>query len=262
MLRPLLAALFLLLCHPMLCFAEDELLLEDLFDAIDAKQISVVFIPRDETNANVIIKNLTNKTVNLQLPNSIAAVPVLAQFGQQPGIGNVGVGQNGGAASQGVGGGIQGGGGNPGFGQGPGGGGAGRPPGGNGFNMGFQRIAPEKVRKFKAVTVCLEQGKPSPNPRIEYRLVRLSDFSSDARVAKVCEQLARGELDQKVAQAMAWHFTNGLDWETLSRINRMESKYLGNIPMFEPSEVAAAKQKVEAWSKRATESREVSSVVN
>jgi hypothetical protein len=220
-----------------------------LFDAIDAGQVEVKFIPADETKANVLIKNKTADALQIQLPEAIAAVPVLAQFAQQQGFGQglgqgfgqgagqgfgQGVGQNGGGgASQGLGGAFN------------GGGGQGNRLG-NGFGRpGFMRIAPEKTRKLTATTVCLEHGKPEPHPRIAYRMIPLSEFSDDPRVAKLCRDLGCGSIDQPAAQAIAWHLENGLTWEKLAGINRIRSRYLGNIKFFRPSQLARAKQWLE-----------------
>ena len=37
---------------------------------------------------------------------------------------------------------------------------------------GFMSVAPEQVSKLKVTTVCLEHGKPDPNPKMAYKIVR------------------------------------------------------------------------------------------
>ncbi|MGI9471712.1 MAG: hypothetical protein ACR2NZ_09290 [Rubripirellula sp.] len=223
----------------------------ELFDAIEAGEVTVRFIPADAKRANVLIRNQTDRVLHLQLPDAIAAVPVLAQFGQNggQGAGQFGGGQQGGGGgTQGVGGGFdaggrQGQGNQQGFGNG--GGNQFQQGVGNGF-MGVMRVAPQKQRKLVARTVCLEHGKPEPNPKIAYRMIPIDSFTDDTRVAELCRQLGRGALPQDVAQAAAWHLSNGLAWDKLAQLNRIESRYLGNIKFFGPRDIQAAKSFVEA----------------
>jgi hypothetical protein len=234
------AILALFACGPLA--AADPVDAIALFDAIDAGQIEVKFIPADASKANVLVKNKTARMLWIKVPEAIAAVPVLAQFGQGPGQGLGQDGQDGGGgATQGVGGALNGGGqgngrGN-GFGNGLGRGQAGGP------GMGFMRIAPDRTRKLTATTVCLEYGKPDPQPRIAYRMIPIEAFTKDAGVVQLCRQLGRGSVDQPTAQAVAWHLTSDLPWEKLAGINRMESRYFGNIKLFKRSELERAK----AW---------------
>lgn len=212
----------------------------EFFRGIDEELLEVKFIPQDAWKANVLVRNNTDEFLHVQLPDAFAAVPVLAQFGNQGGQnlgdqnfgGNDGFGGGGGGGqSQGVGGGFNAG---QGQGQGPGMGQAGFQAG------GLMRIPPGKTRKLKATTVCLEHGKPEPNPRIEYRIIPIDQFTDDERVAKLCAQLAQGEIRQKAAQATAWHLANGLSWTRLAGINRMESRYLGHLKMFNKKDLKDA----------------------
>ena len=253
------AFLFMPCSHPVMADAPVETV--ELFGAIDAGQVAVKFIPTSAAKANVLIENMTDLVLHVELPDAIAAVPVLAQFGQGPGQNDRGGGgfagfsaggQNG-NASQGVGGGLNQGNGRGlgnGFGNGGnqfggnqfGGNNLGQQGGVNGLGMGFMRIAPQKTRKLTARTVCLEHGKPDPNPRIAYRMIPIELLTDDTEVAELCRQLGRGEVAQKTAQAAAWHLASGLSWEQLAGINRMESRYLGNIKFFQPGELKRAKE--------------------
>ncbi len=212
----------------------------ELFRGIDDGLIDVKFIPRDAAKANVLLRNNTDQVVDIQLPSAFAAVPVLAQFGPNGGGQNFGAmdglaggrGQGDGA-TQGVGGGI-----NAGQGQGVG-------QGMQGMQFGgVMRIQPGKTRKLTATTVCLEHGKTEPNPRLAYRMIPLEQFSDDPRVAELCGRLGRGEIKQNTAQAAAWHLTNGLSWQRLASINRLESRYLGNVPFFSNAELKNAESLV------------------
>lgn len=218
---------------------------EDLFAAQAAGHVEVKYIPNDSRSAQVIVTNRTRKPLALRMPTAFAGVPVLAQL--------MGMGGGGGGAGFGAGG-IGGGGGQAtggGFGQqgmnGMGGGGMG------GMGGGAFSLPPQKTRVLRVTTVCLEHGKPEPSPRLSYKLVELDTFSSDPRLAAVLEQLGRGELSQKVAQAAAWHLANGLSWE---RIAAEKIDHAGPVPdeaYFTPAELLAAHRVVEQVSRTVDE---------
>ncbi|MDB4477027.1 hypothetical protein N9018_02360 [Rhodopirellula sp.] len=171
-----------------------------LFEAMDAGQIDVKIIPQNATKANVLIRNLTDKPVELRLPKAFASVPILAQ-GMMGGMGGMG---------------------------------------GGGMGMGLQRIAPEKMQKLTVTMVCLEHGKKDPNPRMAYKMVPIEQFTQKADVRVLCEALGYGQVTQNTAQAAAWHMMDGLSWNELAAKNRVESKYLGNIRWFSPFELRTA----------------------
>jgi hypothetical protein len=130
----------------------------------------------------------------------------------------------------GMGGGGMGGGGMGGMG-GMGGGGMG------GMGGGMFRVEPDQPRKMKVATVCLEHGKKDPTPRVKYKLIRLEQFSNDPRVEEVCRQLGYNRVNQNLAQAVAWHFTNGLTWQELANKPRVISQYTGIELFFSPFEI-------------------------
>ncbi|MEX0819292.1 MAG: hypothetical protein WD070_06855, partial [Pirellulaceae bacterium] len=80
-----------------------------LFEAMDSGEVEVRFIPKDATEANVLIENKTDKPLTIKFPEAFAGVPVLAQFGG--GGGGFGGGLGGGGLGGGGGGGLGGGGG-------------------------------------------------------------------------------------------------------------------------------------------------------
>lgn len=127
----------------------------DLFQAIDQGDVTVQFIALNSKQANVLIKNESDAPLQLRMPKAIAAAPVLGQFGQ-----NQNQNPACGGANQTIGGGL-----GMGHGQGLG--------KGQGLGMGMMRIAPGKVRELKARTVCLEHGKPDPQPRVAFRMITL-----------------------------------------------------------------------------------------
>jgi hypothetical protein len=176
-----------------------------LFEAMDAGQVDVKFIPHDASKANVLVKNLTDKPLEIRLPSAFAGVPVLGQMG----MGGMG----------GMGGGM----------------------GGMGGGMGgMMRVAPERMRKMQVTTVCLEHGKPDPNPKMAYKIVPLDQVTKDSNVTVLCEALGNGLVTQNTAQAAAWHLMDKMSWSELAAKNRVESKYLGTIRWFSPIELKTA----------------------
>ncbi|MEM6471685.1 MAG: hypothetical protein AAF802_19145 [Planctomycetota bacterium] len=226
----------------------------ELFQAMEKGDIDVKFIPLNTTKANVIIKNNTDKPMTLRLPSAFAGVPINAQMGMGGGMGGMGGGGMGGMGG-GMGGGGQGMGGGMG---GMGGGGMGGGGMGGGGMGGFMRIAPEKQSKFSVKTVCLEHGKPDPTPKMAYKIIPLEEFTQDDRVHVLCEALGHNQIAQNTAQAAAWNLMDGLEWQKLASLNKVESKYLGNVRWFSPIELRQA-MAVVAEATRIAESRSESS---
>jgi hypothetical protein len=154
----------------------------DLFDVIDAGQVDVKFIPKDSTQAQVLISNRTKKPLSVRLPETFAGLPVLKQVG------------GGGGGGQSVGGG---------FGAGGGGG-------------GFFNVPAEKTGKLKVACVCLEHGKAEPRPAMAYEIRPIREANENPAVAELCKLLGAGRVDQRAAQAAAWHLASGMSWQELA----------------------------------------------
>lgn len=215
---------------------QEESLTLEMFAAMEAGQVDVKIIPQNAAKANVIIKNLTDKPVDLKLPEAFASVPVLGQG--MGGMGGGGMGGMGGGGMGGGGGGGQAGGGGMG---GMGGGGGGMGGGGMGMGGGgMMRVPAERLKKFSVNTVCLEHGKQDPNPKMAYKIVPIDQFTKDPNVKVLCEALGYGQVTQNTAQAAAWHLMDGLTWQQLAAKNRVESKYTGTVKWFSPIELRAA----------------------
>ena len=209
-----------------------------LFEAIEAGQIDAKLILKDETAGRVLLTNKTKQPLTIKLPEAFAGVPALAQgnlFGPNPNNGNGN--RNGGGTNQGIGGGI---------GQG----------GGN--NPGIFSIEPEKVVKVKIVAVCLEHGKRSPNAYVPYEIMPLEDYTSDPKLIDVVRSLGRGELDQKSAQAAAWHLANGLSWKQLAA--KIGIRHIGGAsePFFTAAQLERALAATKVASDRAERSAQSS----
>lgn len=211
----------------------------DLLAAETQGLVAVKYIPNDSRSAQIVITNRTQRPVTLRLPAAFAGVPVLAQMG----MGGMGGGGGAGAGfgAGGIGGGPQTTGGGGAGGQGMNGMGGGGMGGGGG---GAFSIPPQKTRVLRVTTVCLEHGKPEPSSRYPYKLSAVDSFSSDPKLSLVLESLGRGELSQKVAQAAAWHLSNGMSWE---RLAAEKIDHAGGVPdeaYFTTAELMAAQRVV------------------
>jgi hypothetical protein len=175
----------------------------EMFQAMKDGQISVKFIPNNAKQANVLIENKTDKPLNVKLPDAFVGVPVLPQFG------GGGFGGGGNRSGGGYGGGGNGGG-NQSMGGGMGGMGMG------GMGMGMFNVPAEKVGKIQVDTVCLEHGKADPRPRVPYEIKPVESFTTKAGVKELCQMLGNRQIDQRSAQAAAWHLSNDMSWHDLS----------------------------------------------
>ena len=199
----------------------------DLFDAMDTKDIEVKLIMKDDTEARVFINNKTKKPVTVKLPDAFAAVPVLAQRGAGGAGLNAGGGANGGG-QQNMGGGM--------------GGMGGGMMGGMGGGMGgMMNIPPEKIAQFKVPTVCLEHGKKEPKPNIPYEIKKIEVVTSKPEVRELLTALGKKHLNQRAAQAAAWHLANEMSWEQLAN-KQIEHLDGSNELYFHPQEIAAGMQ--------------------
>lgn len=201
----------------------------EMFQAIKDGTIEVRLIPRDSKKSTVLIENKTDKPLRVQLPDAFAGVQVLAQLGGGGGLGGGGFGGGGlgggGLGGGGLGGGGQGGGGQSfggGFSGGGGGlggggfGGGGGGFGGGGGGGGFLNVRPEQVGKLKLTTVCLEHGKAEPRARMKYEIRPIAEFTDEEEVHELCRMLGARLIDQRSAQAAAWHLSNNMTWRQLA----------------------------------------------
>ncbi len=173
----------------------------EMFQAMKDGVIDVRFIAKDMTAARVIITNKTKKPLSVELPAAFAGVPVLANNHMGGGGGGFGGGGGGlgGGGGQGVGGGFGGGGG-----------------GGRGGGGGFFNIAPEKVRNIKVACLCLDHGKPDPNPRMKYEIKPIETYVDRPAVIELVKAFGDGGLPHGAAQAAVWHLNNDVSWEELA----------------------------------------------
>jgi hypothetical protein len=198
----------------------------ELFAAMKSGDIDVKLIPKNDRESRIILKNNTKRPLTVILPDAIAGVPVLAQGGFPFGLNPAGPnrnnpGNNGNNANQVIGGGPP------------------RPIGNNQRN-GFFNLPPEKVGDFKVVTVCLEHGKKDPRPSVPYEIRPIESVVSKPAVQALCGMLGQEQIDQRAAQAAAWHLANDMSWEELAA-KRIEHLNAPNEPYFTADQLQNAK---------------------
>jgi hypothetical protein len=219
----------------------------EMFAAIKSGDIEVKLIPKDSTTGQVIITNKTKKPLSIQIPAAFAGVPVMAQIGIGGGIGGGNANGGNGGQNQAFGGGMMGG----------GMGGMGGGFGGGGMGGGFFNVGPEKVGKIKFAAVCLEHGKEDPSPRVAYDIKPIDSYTSDPEVIAVVQMLGRGEIDQRSAQAAAWHLANGMSWDELAA--KVGAKHIGGAtqPYFTSAQMEMALRITREATRRVEENKDL-----
>lgn len=218
----------------------------EMFAAIEKGDIAVKLIQKDAAQGRVLIENKTKKPLNVKLPEAFAGVPVLAE--RAAGGGGGGHNRSGGGnnnMNQSMGGGMGG------MGMGGMGGMGG---GGMGGGMGMFNVPPEKVGQFKVTTVCLEHGKREPTEKVVYEVKPIETFTTTSGVRELCEAVGKGEINQRAAQAAAWHLSSGLSWEQLAakQVHRANG---ARQPYFTADEIQSA-MRISAVSVRTAKLRE------
>ncbi len=198
----------------------------EMFAAMKAGDLEVSMIPKDSSEARIVIKNNTDKPLNVKLPDAFAGMPVLAQRAPAAGA----AGRNGaGGQQQPMGGGMGG--------MGMGGGGMGM--GGGGMGMGMMNIPAEKVAQFKIAMVCLQHGMKEPRSSTRYEVKPIEEFTTKPEVKELLTAFGKRRLNQRATQAAAWHLANGMSWEEL--LNKQIEHLNGTSePWFDPREIQAA----------------------
>jgi len=167
-----------------------------LFEGMEQRKFDVKLVHRDEKSGQLFVTNTTDSVLTVEMPEAFVGVQVLHQF-QFPPQGQA-TGQNQNSLNQ--------------LGQTLG---AGQMTGGGTNNQssalpnGFFSVPAGATVRLPVASVCLEHGRPTPGPRMEYRIVPVETVTSDPVLKGVLTQLAQGRIPQKPAQAAAWHLANG-----------------------------------------------------
>ncbi|HEX3999850.1 MAG TPA: hypothetical protein VHX65_14970 [Pirellulales bacterium] len=196
----------------------------DFFAAIQSGDLTATIIPHDSRRAQVILKNNTDQPLTVKLPDAFVAMPVVAQAaglgGNNAGGNNRNTTTNNNNKNQTVGGGM---------------GGMGGGAGGGMFS-----IPPERVVKLQLPVVCLEYGKAEPSAHVPYTIVPAEKYTSDPELQEVCRQLGDSRLDQRAAQAAAWHVANHMSWDDLASLKTFPHFPQYSRPYFSGDEIHQA----------------------
>jgi hypothetical protein len=196
----------------------------DVFEGVEDGSFEVAVVPRDEKQGMILVDNKTDRPLTVELPDAFVGVQVLNQTGaggDEPGTG-VGPGNVGSRGAQPVGGGMR----------------VGARSGGPG---GMWSIPPEKSIRVPYQSVCLAYGRPTPKPRMTYRMVPVDQFTDNPTLQELIRLIGGGRLDQRAAQAAAWHLTDGMNWQQLA------------VARFHPVELVRAQQIVATAAAQARE---------
>ena len=196
----------------------------DMFAAIENGDIAVKLIPKDSRKSHVIIENKTDRPLTVKLPDAFAGVPAV--------LAAVGGASSSSSSSKN----------NKNKNQSTGGGMGGMGGGGGGMGGGMFSIAPEKVEKFDVPTVCLEHGKGEPHASVTYEIKPLESVTEKPGVRELCQMLGSGKINQRVAQAAAWHLNNDMSWEELAAKKIHHLGGVANERYFTAAEIQAAMQ--------------------
>ncbi|QDT37399.1 hypothetical protein [Stratiformator vulcanicus] len=223
-----------------------------MFDGMESGVIEAKLVARDETGGNLFITNKSDQPLNVELPESFVGVQVLKQFGAGGGLGGGGLGGGGlggglgGGGGQAVGGGVGGG-----LGGGLGGGGLGGGLGGAGGGAGgFFSIPPDEVARVQFKSVCLEYGKPTPNPRMTYIPVPVEKFTDSEALQELIALIGTKEVPQQAAQAAAWHLSDEMSWQQLATLSVNQLGGFGPKPYFSHREIRGGQQVISAVAAR------------
>jgi hypothetical protein len=178
----------------------------EFFQAKADGLLEVKFIAKNDHAARVVLRNTTNRKMDVKLPEAFAGIPVLAQFG----------------------------GGGGGF------GGGGRGGGGMGGGGGFFSIPPEKVRRIDLPVVCLDHGKKDPSSSMPYEIVPVDEYVDRPEVVHLLKAFGYGELQHAAAQAATWHLNNDLSWSALAAKRKGTRRSFTRPPYFSRQELQAA----------------------
>ncbi len=224
----------------------------EFFEGVEQGAISYQVIAKDALGGQVLIENKTDQPLTVELPEAVVGVQVLPQgmagggFGFTDPSSTSGSG-NGGGQNQAFGGGGFGGGGLGGGGYGGGG------FGGGGFGGGgFFSIPPESKIRLPYKSVCLEHGKKDPHPRVQYKLVRVEEYTDKPELQELIKLVGTGKLDAQSAQAAAWHLANDMSWQALSA-KLYDRAGAPDTPFFSRQQLAAAQSLVAAARSKAEE---------
>ena len=109
---------------------------------------------------------------------------------------------------------------------------------------GSSTFPAERVGEVRVPGVCLEHGKDEPRPSIKYELKPVEAFSKDPALYQMLKLFGEKKINQRVAQAAAWHISSKMSWDSW-RPSRSSGSASRRQPYFSQQELRAAMQLVE-----------------
>lgn len=101
------------------------------------------------------------------------------------------------------------------------------------------KIDPGKTVRLSMPSVCLNYGNPDPSPKYRYELRPLVEISDSVPLRQALWLQAHGFFNQAMTQAVAWHEVNGMSWNQLLRLKSRTGSF------FTYDEVLVARRLVE-----------------
>jgi hypothetical protein len=100
---------------------------------------------------------------------------------------------------------------------------------------------------LKLPTVCLEHGKKEPRAAVPYEIRPIESFTSDPAVHELLKLFGKGGIDQRSAQAAAWHLANKMTWQELRakqvvRANGQRYQWFSDLELQRAMSLATAAQ--------------------
>ncbi len=195
-----------------------------LFDAIAAGDVEARVKAHGFSQATLTLRNISKKTIRVEIPNAFAAISIVRARRQASGGGRGAYGYGGGGSSgdsQTLG--IS----------------AYRPSSSHKSNsMDASKAAeyrraelmsarvsgkvvelkPRRIVRKKFPSFCLELGLPDPSPRMPYVPIPLQRWTSDKRVHELIVRFGQGEHSQQATQLAIWHIANKASWTKLQQV--------------------------------------------
>jgi len=83
--------------------------------------------------------------------------------------------------------------------------------------MGMMNVPADKELNLRVPCVCLEHGKPEPRPQMTYEVKPVKSFTEKPGIPELLTRLGHGKIEQRAAQAAAWHLNNDMSWSELAQ---------------------------------------------
>ncbi len=210
----------------------------ELFPAIEKGQIKVRLTAKNADQCLLMVRNATDRPLQVQLPEAFGGVPVLAQrSGGSQAAGDPPVGNPGSTQALGM-----------------------APPetlyqpGGSTAHLD---VPAGGLSRVMLRSVCLERYKRGPSARIPYQVKPLSQITDKPEVFELCRMISSSNVNMRMVQAAAWHVNNGLDWGRMLQRGMMGP--FADPARFSPFELLGA-QRLVLIAQQAAEERAKSTV--